>query len=74
MKLDTLLKEVCAEFDKQTGEIDTNKVKSKLYLIYGMISDDDTKIPGKLFDLFPLECRRTAMTLLLQLMVKTLEE
>lgn len=72
MKLNALLKEVCTEFDKPLNEIDLNKMKSNLFVIYGLISDDDVKVPGKLFDLFPVEFRRTAMLMLLQMMAQTL--
>jgi len=72
MKLNAILKEIIAELDKPRKDINMQKMQSKLFAVDGLLSDEETKVSGKLFDLFPEESRRAAMMLLLRMIAESL--
>lgn len=74
MKLNTLLKEIVAELDKPQKDIDLQKMQSKMFAVAGLLSDEEVKITGKLFDLFPEEYKRAAMMLFLQMIAQALTD
>jgi hypothetical protein len=74
MQLKELLAEIMSELDQPMGNIDLNKIQSKMYLVAGLLTDDDTKVPVEVFDLFPEEYKKSAIILYMKMIAQTLAE